>query len=178
MNSDTLENLTFIILNAIISYILYILWGGVDLRYRTKKKRAVSLLEVIIAMALVSVILVEITTFIVYAGKQSIRINQQEESFSVVSAIKTFITNKFNEDENIFDREESKNSVIDDIKKLIIREDYKDYIYSGIENEQEVYGITIEKAKNSNTVYICKIKYRLYLDSDDYDTISFILYKH
>ena len=63
--------------------------------YLKQRKKAASLVEIVITIALTSIILLEITTFISFAGNQSKMINEQAECYSIVSAIKLKVQNDF-----------------------------------------------------------------------------------
>ena len=141
-----------------------------------KQKRAVSLVEVVITLALTSIILLEVTTFIVYANNQTIYINQQSECYSIISSVKLRTTNIFNNTQPISGTESDLLTYIDDveteIKQFVTNKKYDKYIDSD--------SIEIRQYKKNETyenVYVCTFKYRIN-EQKTYETFMFVLTKH
>ena len=163
------------------------------------KKSGITLVELVIVIAVTSIVLAELTTFIVYSTTQANRVTNQNQCYTGLMDLKKLITSEFYDYENKgydeFWNETERKYILDEDHQYNKIESFKDDFWSSratywkefsssMEYGEKIISIDIsdidylnnENPGNSEN-YVCKIEYKV-KDGDEPRLFTFILNKH
>lgn len=127
-----------------------------------KRKKGLTLVELVVTIAVTAIVLAEVSTFLVYLRNHTILAHNIERSYSVVTTVKELITYDYESDPE-FDTSETY------LKETYVQANEYDDIIKSV----SIVGIYPD---DDSKLYLCNIEYSVKENSNT-NTYSFVLIK-